>query len=88
MMITQLGLVFLVLISFEIFNFFNFKKLIKENIDNLYSLKATHSKMRVQEPDKFENLCKSQCSFLYTHYTLIYNKAFNDELVYFFERKP
>ena len=33
MMITQLGLVFLVLISFEIFNFFNFKKLIKENID-------------------------------------------------------
>tara|TARA_B100000925_G_scaffold35632_1_gene23407 strand:+ start:383 stop:865 length:483 start_codon:yes stop_codon:yes gene_type:complete len=55
-------------------------KMIKENIDALYSLKATHSKMRVQEPDKFDNLCKNQCSFLYTHYTLIYNKAFNDEL--------
>jgi len=57
-----------------------YSKMIKENIDNLYSLKATHSKMRIQEPDKFDNLCKNQCSFLYTHYTLIYNKAFNDEL--------
>lgn len=55
-------------------------KMIKENIDTLYSLKASHSKMRIQEPDKFDNLCKNQCSFLYTHYTLIYNKAFNDEL--------
>ena len=33
-----------------------YSKMIKENIDNLYSLKATHSKMRIQEPDKFDNL--------------------------------
>ena len=32
MMITQLGLVFLVLVSFEIIKFFNLKKLFKENI--------------------------------------------------------
>ena len=55
-------------------------KLIKQNIDTLYSLKATHSKMRLQEPEKFENLCKNQCSFLYNNYTIIFNRAFKDEL--------
>jgi len=55
-------------------------KTIKDNLETLQNLKITHSKMMLQEPDKFENLCRSQCAFLFNHYTIIFNRAFNDEL--------
>ena len=55
-------------------------KAIKDNLETLQNLKITHSKMMLQEPDKFENLCRNQCSFLYNYYTVIYNRAYNDEL--------
>jgi hypothetical protein len=53
---------------------------INQDIETMYKLKATHSKMRELEPDKFSNLCQSQCMFLYTYYTDIYHKLYKDEL--------
>lgn len=54
--------------------------LIQSDLENLQKLKVLHSKMRNLEPEKFSNLCQSQCNFLYNNYTDIYHKAFKDEL--------
>jgi hypothetical protein len=53
---------------------------IKKDIVTMQKLKLTHSKMREIEPDKFSQLCSSQCYYLFNHYNFIYKKLFNDEI--------
>lgn len=53
---------------------------IQDDLNTLIKLKSTHANMREIEPDKFENLCRSQCYYLFTKYPFIYKKAFNDQL--------
>lgn len=53
---------------------------IRDALITMTSLKATHSKMREQEPEKFSQLCMNQCGFLYNNYTNIYHKVYKDEI--------
>lgn len=53
---------------------------IKRDILTMQKLKMTHSKMREVEPDKFAQLCSSQCYYLFNHHNFIYKKLFNDEI--------
>lgn len=53
---------------------------IKKDILTMQKLKATHSKMREIEPDKFSQLCSSQCYYLFNHHNFVYKKLFNDEI--------
>ena len=45
---------------------------INQDIETMYKLKATHSKMREIEPDKFSQLCSSQCYYLFNLDLIIY----------------
>ena len=53
---------------------------IRNALITMTSLKASHSKMREQEPEKFSQLCMNQCGFLYNNYTNIYHKVYKDEI--------
>jgi hypothetical protein len=46
----------------------------------MQELKKKHARVRKNEPDRFLNLCQSQCRFLFNNYTDIFNKAHKDEL--------
>jgi len=53
---------------------------IRDDIRNLDTLKRTEEGLRKSEPDKFEDMARSKCSFLFNNYTDIFNKVLNDEL--------
>ena len=54
--------------------------LIRDDVLNMQTLKKKHARVRKNEPERFSNLCQSQCSFLFSNYTDIYNKVYKDEL--------
>jgi len=54
--------------------------LIRNDIMKMQELKKKHARVRKNEPDRFLNLCQSQCRFLFNNYTDIFNKAHKDEL--------
>ena len=49
---------------------------IKMCIDNIVKLKATHHRM---SKNMFEKMAISQANFLFSNYTIIFNKLINDE---------
>ena len=54
--------------------------LIRDDVLKMQNLKKKHARARKNEPERFSNLCQSQCTFLFSNYTDIYNKIYKDEL--------
>jgi hypothetical protein len=50
------------------------------DIGRICELKKAHPNMKIVEEEKFANLCRGSCSFLYNNYTDIFNKVLKDEL--------
>ncbi len=50
------------------------------DIGRICELKKAHPNMRMIEEEKFGNLCRGACPFLYNNYTDIFNKVLKDEL--------
>mgnify|MGYP001165505180 FL=1 len=48
--------------------------LIKQDIINFNILKQKNTQLYLENPAEFSNLCRSECSFLFTNYTDIYHK--------------
>jgi len=55
-------------------------QLIKNDLRTLIQLKNTHKTLANLEPIEFENICISNCQFLFNNYTDIFNKIRKDEL--------
>lgn len=53
---------------------------IRDDIRKLDTFKNTHASLRLNNPTEFEDMCRSECSFLYNKYTDIFNKVMKDEL--------
>jgi hypothetical protein len=53
---------------------------IRDSIRCLEQLKITQSELRKTDPERFADLARSTCDFLYNGYTDIFNKALKDEL--------
>ena len=53
---------------------------IKEDVTRMIELKTKYARLRTSNADQFESMCISQCNFLFTTYTNIYNKLYKDEL--------
>ena len=53
---------------------------ILSDIGRICELKKAHPNMRMIEEEKFGNLCRGACPFLYNNYTDIFNKVLKDEL--------
>jgi len=54
--------------------------LIRSQVKELVFLKNNNESLSKSNPEEFEQMCLSKCSFLFYHYTDIYNKVIKDEL--------
>lgn len=53
---------------------------IRNDIKTMVSLKQKYHRLAVSNPQQFDSMCVSQCSFLFNNYTDIYNRVKNDTL--------
>ena len=54
--------------------------MIKDEVDLLLKLKKDHDHLAKSNPDEFDSMCVSRCSFLFNNYTDIFNKVKKDEI--------
>ena len=54
--------------------------LISADVSHLIHLKKKYSRLAQSNPQQFDAMCVSQCSFLFNHYMEIFNKIKKDEL--------
>jgi hypothetical protein len=54
--------------------------LIRNDVTCLLSLKKKYSRLAQSNPNQFDAMCVSQCSFIFTNYMDIFNKVKKDEI--------
>jgi hypothetical protein len=54
--------------------------LIEADVRTMEALKRSHGRLAVTDPDQFDALCSSRCSFLFSNYTDLYNRLRKNEL--------
>jgi hypothetical protein len=54
--------------------------LIRNDIKRIEIMKNVHKEIRVNEPERFKDMCIEKCTFLYNNYTNIFNKTIKDEI--------
>ena len=54
--------------------------LMRKDIDKMLKLKSKHVRLVRNDFDGFTKLCASQCNFLFSRYTDIFNRVLKDEL--------
>jgi len=55
-------------------------KQILKDVDVLLKLKQENIQLSKHNPVEFDTICVNKCSFLFNHYTDIYNKVLKDEM--------
>ena len=55
-------------------------KHIYQDVATMIKLKKDYSRLEKSNREQFKSMCQKQCSFIYTNYTNIFNKLFNDYL--------
>lgn len=55
-------------------------QLIRDDVTRLITLKQKYSRLAQSNPQQFDTMCVSQCSFLFNHYMEIFNKVKKDEM--------
>jgi hypothetical protein len=53
---------------------------IRNDIAQMQNLRRKHARVKRNEPERFLELCKTQCSFMYNNYTDIFHKVYKDEI--------
>lgn len=53
---------------------------IRDDVTRMLDLKKTYSDLSKSNPEQFDAMLVSQCNFLFTNYTDIYNKVKKDEI--------
>ena len=53
---------------------------LREDVARLIALKSKYARLSQSNPDQFDKMCVSQCSFLFNNYTDIFNKVKKDEM--------
>ena len=54
--------------------------LIKEDVLKLNNIKAKYARLAKTNPNEYDMMCKSKCSFLYNNYTDLFNKVKKSEV--------
>lgn len=55
-------------------------QLIRDDVTRLITLKTKYSRLAQTNPNQFDTMCVSQCSFLFNNYMDIFNKVKKDEM--------
>jgi hypothetical protein len=53
---------------------------IRADVQTMLTLKKKYGRLALSNPDQFDKMCVSQCNFLFTNYTDIFNRVKKDEL--------
>lgn len=53
---------------------------IKNDVQILLNLKKKYARLALSNPEQFDMMCVSQCNFIFSNYTDIYNRVKKDEL--------
>jgi len=53
---------------------------IKMDVQTLLTLKKKYARLSLSNPEQFDMMCVSQCNFIFTNYTDIFNRVKKDEL--------
>lgn len=53
---------------------------IKEDVQKILNLKGKYSRLEKSNPNEFSRMCESQCIFLFSNYTQLFNKVKKNEL--------
>ena len=53
---------------------------ILDGLRTMEQLKRKHAELRASNPEEFAELCRTECAFMFNHYTDIFNKQLKDEL--------
>ena len=54
--------------------------LIKEDVIKLNNIKTKYTRLAKTNPNEYDMMCKSKCSFLYNNYTDLFNKVKKSEV--------
>ena len=54
--------------------------LIHGDVDTLLNLKRNYARLAKTNPEQFDMMCVNRCTFLFNHYTDIFNKVKKDEI--------
>ena len=54
--------------------------IIKEQVKEFVTLKKKYERLAKSNPNQFDQMCTSKCSFLFNNYTDIFNKIKKDEI--------
>ena len=54
--------------------------LIRADITRMEFIKKANADLRMSNPVEFQNICESECNFLFYNYTDIYNRLLRDEV--------
>ena len=54
--------------------------LIRNDVKQMVFLKQKYARLSKSNPNEFDNMCVSQCKFLFNNYTDLFNKIKNDNL--------
>jgi hypothetical protein len=53
---------------------------IRADVQTMLTLKKKYARLALSNPDQFDKMCVSQCNFIFTNYTDIFNRVKKDEL--------
>jgi hypothetical protein len=53
---------------------------IRADVETMLKLKKEYARLALSNPQQFDTICTSRCSFLFTNYTDIFNKLKKDEI--------
>ena len=53
---------------------------IRDDVTKMIDLKKKYARLSKSNPEQFDKMCVSQCNFVFTNYTDIYNKVKKEEI--------
>lgn len=58
----------------DMIRFLRHSDMIREDVIKMEKLKMKYSRLRETNKEQFDTICINQCNFMFTNYTMIYNK--------------
>ena len=58
----------------DMIRFVRHSDMIREDVIKMEKLKMKYARLRETNKEQFDTICINQCNFIFTNYTMIYNK--------------
>ena len=58
----------------DMIRFLRHSDMIRQDVITMETMKKKYSRLQSSNPQQFDDMCVSKCNFLFTNYTMIFNK--------------